>query len=296
MIKAALTSLCVLFLVSGASAQNAATPTQVAEDEAIRRQAETVTLRKKLQDAQSEYKRGDLAGAAKLYEDALVLVQKIGSGIDQEAKQTTDGLIATRMELAKEAQHQGDLSQADAQVRRVLKIDPKNAPALSFKKENDTLMKAQQGLTPSQETLSLVPEYQNSKIKSGQLVQDGRLLFEMGKLDMAEQKLKDAVKLDPSNKAAFYYFDLIKEKRYALDAQIREGQSKQAMVDVEADWLKPTSREKLPIPNPYATTNLIHTSKSRQAIMAKLNNIKLNEVFYPNLPLGEVIKLLNDEA
>src|SRR5262245_50236376 len=141
--KAALTTLCAIFIVSAGSAQNPAAPTQVAEDEAVRRQADTVRLRKKLQDAQTEYKRGDLTVAAKLYEDSYALVQQIGSGIDQEARQAIDGLINTRMELAKEAQRQGDLSQADAQVRRVLKVDPKNAAALTFKKENDALMASQ---------------------------------------------------------------------------------------------------------------------------------------------------------
>ena len=52
------------------------------------------------------------------------------------------------------------------------------------------------------------------KAKAGQLVQDGRLLFEMGKLDEAEKKLKQAIKIDPQNQAAYYYLNLIREARY----------------------------------------------------------------------------------
>jgi tetratricopeptide (TPR) repeat protein len=296
MIKAAITSLCVIFVFSAVHAQNPAAPVQVAEDEAVRRQADTVNLRKKLQEAQSSYKRGDIAGAAKIYEDAFTLVQKIGSGIDEEAQQTTSGLIQARFDLAKEAQQQGDLQQADAQLRRILKIDPKNSGALAFKRDNDAQMVAQQGLTPSPEVVARIPEFQNAKIKAGQLIQDGKLLFENGKLDEAEEKFKEAARTDANNQAAFYYFDQIKERRYKLNAQVREAQSKQAIVDVEAAWLRPNAREKLPVPNPYANTNLIHTSKSRQAIVAKLNRIVLNEVVYPSLPLSEVVKLLNDEA
>ena len=49
MIKAAITSLCVIFVFSAVHAQNPAAPVQVAEDEAVRRQADTINLRKKLQ-------------------------------------------------------------------------------------------------------------------------------------------------------------------------------------------------------------------------------------------------------
>lgn len=52
----------------------------------------------------------------------------------------------------------------------------------------------------------------------------------------------------------------------------------------------------LPVPNPYARTNLIHTSKGREIIYAKLDKIHLDNVSYDGLPLTEVVKNLNDEA
>ena len=66
-------------------------------------------LRQKLEDAKAAVARGDLAGAAKLYEEPYALVDQIGSGIDAETAQTISGLVSTRLELARQAQDTGDL-------------------------------------------------------------------------------------------------------------------------------------------------------------------------------------------
>lgn len=53
----------------------------------------------------------------------------------------------------------------------------------------------------------------------------------------------------------------------------------------------PEKRPLLPVPNTYATNlNLTLTRKVRQAMMAKLDKIRLKEVFYPKSTLGEVLK------
>src|SRR5262245_48983220 len=193
----ALTAICLSALAVTALGQPQTTPVQTAEDEAIKRQADTIALRQKLADAQSAHRRGDTVAAAKLYEDALVLVQRIGSGIDDETTQTKNGLITTRYELAKAAQRQGDVAGADAQITRALKIDPKNLQLLEFKQNNDARLAAQKGFTPSPDIIARVPEVREDKTKARTLVQDARLLIEVGKLDEAEQRLKDAIHLDP---------------------------------------------------------------------------------------------------
>ncbi|PYI84949.1 MAG: hypothetical protein DME26_12225 [Verrucomicrobia bacterium] len=52
-------------IVSTAFGQVQPGPLQTAEDEAVKRQELTFTLRQKLKDAQAAYKRGDTSGAAK---------------------------------------------------------------------------------------------------------------------------------------------------------------------------------------------------------------------------------------
>src|ERR1017187_7039339 len=138
MTKAAPLSLGFILLLAAAAMLPAQTsPTDAAVNEAVLRQANTIILRQKLLDAKNTAARGDLPGAAKLYEDANTLVEQIGSGIPEEKTQTISGLASIRLTLARRAQSQGDLHEAATQVGRVLKVDPQNADALAFKKNND---------------------------------------------------------------------------------------------------------------------------------------------------------------
>ncbi len=118
----------------------------------------------------------------------------------------------------------------------------------------------------------------------------------MGKLDEADAKLKLAIQQDPHNEAALYYLNLVSEAKYKEAVKAHEVSMRQDVRAVEQAWANPTSRELLPVPNPYATTNLVYTGRGRQAIILKLDRIHLDSVKYDGLPLGEVIINLNDEA
>ncbi|HEY5505847.1 MAG TPA: hypothetical protein VIK28_11870, partial [Sedimentisphaerales bacterium] len=115
----------------------------------------------------------------------------------------------------------------------------------------------------------------SNKVDVTTLVQDGKLLFEMGKLDQAEAKLRKALDLDPLNNAAAYYFNLVHEARFNV-ATSRRGSDAQTMVH----------------------TNLIYTSKGRQAIASKLDRIHLDSIVFPEggLPLSEVLRNLSEES
>ncbi len=113
------------------------------------------------------------------------------------------------------------------------------------------------------------PPARSNKQSSAMLAQDGRLLWEMGKIDEAEVKLRKAITLDPDNKAAFYYQNLVEETRFGRATQEKELNVKKGLVMVEDAWGGPVKRDMLPQPNPYATTNLVHTGLGRQAIISK---------------------------
>src|SRR5882757_8459910 len=105
MTKAVFLSLGFIFLLaSGASLSAQDSATEVAVNEGVVRQANTIVLRQKLAEARSAAATGDLPVASKDYEDAYTLVQKIGSGIDLEKAQTISGLGSTRLQLARQAQ------------------------------------------------------------------------------------------------------------------------------------------------------------------------------------------------
>jgi len=301
MIKVVSTSLILIVLFGTSSrilAQDAAAAaSQIAEQEAVRRQAKIIQLRSTLADAQELQARGELATASKKYEEAWDLVQSVGVNIDREKAETIQGLSDVRLQLAKKAEAKGDLAEADAQVKRVLTVDPKNTVAQSFKEQNDKLIQERLGKEPSKQTLELIPDIQKERVNTSVLVNDARLLMEMGKLDEAEAKLKQAAKTDPENRAAFYYLSQITERRYAQEARKREVMAKEKIVEVESVWNTPLTRDTLPMANPYAMTNRVYTSAGRQAILRKLDAIVLDQWFIPgDIPLSEVIKELDSET
>lgn len=105
------------------------------------------------------------------------------------------------------------------------------------------------------------------------LVRDGRLLIELGKLDEAETKLNEAIKIAPDDKTAIAYRHLIIQLRASTKSQIES-------------FLKEASNR----------TNVVHTSPARDRIREKLRSIVLDEVRYDDIPLAEVIKDLSEQA
>ncbi len=298
MIKAVSSSLIVAAALIGVlrpvSAQP--TPSEAAAEEALHRQVDTIQLRRTLAEAKVLREKGDLVNAAKKYEDAANLMNRVGTNIDAEREETVSGFVATRLGLAKAAAGTKDFQEADVQVSRALRIDPKNQQALAFKAANDKLILENLGRSPSKEELAKIPEFKAERVKTSVLVQDGRLLMEMGKLDEAEAKLKQAAKDDPESRAAYYYLNLIKESRFSQETRKHESSAKDLLIDVEKSWNQPVQRELLPASNPYARTNRIYTSRGRQQISSKIENIVLEEWAVPSeVRLDEVIKELSSE-
>ena len=276
-------------------AQNQITPTDDAVRESIRREAAKIELRQRLTQAQEAQKRGEFNAAAKLYEDCITLIRHVSTGIDLEQQEVLRGIVGTRLALAEQAQRRGDYTEADNHIQRILKLDPRNEAALAFQRQLEEEKRRSLGRRPSQETISQIPEIRTEKVTAGTLVQDGKLLAEAGKLSEAEVKLIQATKIDPNNRAAFYYLELIKEQRYRNESAVQQQLSKGMLLDISKAWNQPITRDALPSPNPMARTNLVNTSKGRQAIISKLDRIRL-DVQADNLPLGAVINLLSDEA
>ena len=128
-------------------------------------------------------------------------------------------------------------------------------------------------------------------------MRDGKLLYEMGKFDEAEVKLKEATRLEPGNEGAFYYMNLVKQARYEREAKSHTIDTQDRIVQVEKAYEQPVHRGLLPTGNPYALTNLVHTGSGREAIYSKLDRIRLDSVSWPEgLPLIEVLRNLSEQS
>ena len=274
--------------------------TAIAVNEAVLRQANTIVLRQKLADARRVELGGDTVAAAKLYQESCEMVGQIGSGIDAEAAQAMNGLSRTRLTLAREDQTRGDLRDAATQVQQVLKVNPKNPEALAFKKQNDDMIAAMKGQIPSADVVEQASQVSAHKTDAGTLVQDGKLLYEMGKLDDAENKLNQALVLDPDSPAAYYYLNLIQQAKFAREAAMHQVDTQKRMSQVEKHWILPKetghiseSSANVREFNSYATNTLVYTGPGRQSIIAKLNRIRLESVSYDGQPLSEVLRDLS---
>jgi tetratricopeptide (TPR) repeat protein len=298
MIKAVKTSLLLLLLCGGSIPQAHAQPAgtdDAASAEAVRRQAYTIQLRRSIDEARLAKSRGEIPLAIQKYEAAWTLAQGL-VGVESERQQIITELVPMRLELARQAQARGDLGEADTQIKNALRLDPTNDAARTAKVENDQRIADNIGKKPTDKVTSRAEEFRNERVQTSNLVQDARFLIEMGRIDEAEKLLKQAVKNDPEHRAAFYYLDLIKEQRYAQEARKREISVKDRFVEVEKSWNDPVARELLPTPNPFARTNLVHTSQPRQQIYRKLETLRIDDFpLSSDVDLVEVLKELGSE-
>jgi autotransporter-associated beta strand protein len=111
------------------------------------------------------------------------------------------------------------------------------------------------------ETARTATELGSERAKNAMAVRDGVLLYEQGKLDEADAKLKEVLKQEPGNTAANYYLSLAEETRQARATSNGELQTKGKILQVESAWSMPTAGEKLPVPaaKPSAPSHQLFT-------------------------------------
>src|SRR5207253_909593 len=124
------TSLLLLLLCGGSilQARAQAGTDDAASAEAVRRQANTILLRRTIDEARLAKSRGELPLAIQKYEAAWTLAQGL-LNVEPEREQIKAELIPIRLDLAKQAQSRGDLGGADTEIKNALRLDPTNDAA-----------------------------------------------------------------------------------------------------------------------------------------------------------------------
>jgi hypothetical protein len=111
--------LSVVLVCASANGLLSQSPTQVAEEVAIKRQEKTILLRKSLETAQRLEKEKDLPGAARVYEQAWTLVEELGTSAEAERKQATAGFSSFYLRLANDSIKAGEFKEADGRLSRL---------------------------------------------------------------------------------------------------------------------------------------------------------------------------------
>ena len=99
--------------------------------------------------------------------------------------------------------------------------------------------------------MEAIPQTGNDQSAASTLVQDGKLLYEMGKFDESKARLDQALKLDPDNQGAYYYKNLDDQADYARQENNRTTGVQDQMVEVVKAY-SPVVGSGLPVPNPNA--------------------------------------------
>ncbi len=85
------------------------------------------------------------------------------------------------------------------------------------------------------------PEGKSDAQTANSLVQDGKALYEAGKLNEARDKFAAALKNDPNNSAAHYYDNLNKQAEFARNSSEHTADTQERLVQVEKNWNLPSS-------------------------------------------------------
>src|SRR5262245_8240261 len=118
-------------------------PTDVAIDESVRREALQRDLTTKLQQASAAQSRGAVKESARLYTEALDMAKKVGKsgpGAEGQYIAALDGFTTTRLLLAEQAQRVSDYPAADDQYALILRENPNNQYVAELRKKNAELM------------------------------------------------------------------------------------------------------------------------------------------------------------
>ena len=116
-----------------------------------------------------------------------------------------------RLALGEKHTISGKLTEARKQVQRVLVLSPGNLTAREQLQAIAARLEKLRGRMPTEETFEEVKDVVEEKTQAASLVQDGKLFYEMARYDEAEAKLRQATKIDPSNRGASYYLHLVHE-------------------------------------------------------------------------------------
>ena len=106
-----------------------------------------------------------------------------------------------------------------------------------MKRQNDQYIDAFRGKIPTSDTTRNLDLVKDQNLQADALVQNGKQLYEMGKLDEAEAQLHQAAKSNPDDAAAYYYLQLIQQERIHRVTYANAAETQTRVADVEKEWV-----------------------------------------------------------
>jgi len=251
----------------------------LAQQEAIRRQADMAKSDELLMEGRKAYAEGNYEAAVQNYKEALSLLP-YGTSTTSRRKVLNDHLSDGSIALTQRYRRTGKYEEARELLNEVEKNDPGSVIA---KKGLDYLD------DPIRTNPSLTYEHTKNVDKVRRLLYKGEGFYDLGLYDKAEEEFKNVIRIDPYNKAARRWMErcaAIKSDYYR--AAYDQTRAKMLM-EVDRAW-------ELAVPplgaGPISTGVTSTDGIGERTITAKLNQIILPELKLNNSTVEEAVEFL----
>ncbi|MCD6049502.1 MAG: von Willebrand factor [Verrucomicrobia bacterium] len=202
----------------------------------------------------------EVEAARMLAEPAPVVATDLKPAEEAAKRQATETLLGETLKRAEGLMKEGKLAEAEQLQGESLKLAKRIAG-----------------------TTGLPSVTKGNKEEATKLVQDAKQLHELRRLEESEAKLREVIKQDPANSAAYDQLNQIQEARYSDLARKRDFEQRVRIVDVEKAWEIPATRDSLAAANPQLKTRVFKVDPKKFAEGLE----SLAETTTENLPSSE---------
>lgn len=251
----------------------------LAQQEAIRRQADVAKSDELLMKGRKAYAEGDYEAAVQNYREALSLLP-FGTSTTTRRQVINDHLADGSVALTQRYRRTGKYEEARELLTEVEKNDPGNAAARKGLEFLDDPIRTNPALTY---------EHTKNVDKVRRLLYKGEGFYDLGLYDKAEEEFKNVIRIDPYNKAARRWMErcaAIKSDYYR--AAYDQTRAKMLM-EIDRAW-------ELAVPplglGPITTGVTTQDGIGERTITAKLNQIVLPELRLNNSTVEEAVEFL----
>jgi general secretion pathway protein D len=274
----------MLVLVSGSQLGAQSTVARLAEREAARRQQQVISAADDIQRADSLMREGRVEDAVKLFDSIYTALPD--APLSEELKKVARvGLVQAGCERARQLMIEGQRTEADALVERLLVVSPQDRRVLGLKKEFGDPDRYPPALTAAH--VGNVKEVQRLLILANSAL-------EIGDYDRSIKIYQDALRIDAANAAARRGMEQAEQQKAKYLKSAYDQQRSKRLAEVDRTWEDPVPARSSDVSLMFgamvgAQSNV---ESGRQRILNQLRTLRLPKVDFSGATIAEVVELL----
>jgi len=255
----------------------------IAQQEKVRRAADTIEGQKLLDEADKAYKAENFAHAGQMYRDAL---GKLPVGKDNRALRTHASERATDAvyEQARVLYRQNKLAESLELIQQQLSVAPdsKALRRLMARIQNDQARAAHVGAAVG------APKTEVPQDRVNELMQSAAGYLAVRDYAHAKTALESVLALEPGNREAIRILKEVNNRRYVKNSTERDATVAGMSADVRAKWNPPAYKIVEP-PKQEERARVLNS----QPIVEKMRKIIIPEISFRQANIHDVVEFLN---